>query len=50
MVVSFCWGARRPEENDVHLDSTKGHTTGHSEAAKKETLYWARTLLKDSPA
>jgi len=50
IVVSFCWGACRPEGNDVYLDSTKGHTTGHSEAAKKETLHWARTLHKDCPA
>lgn len=48
--VSFCWGAYRSEENDVYVDSTKGYTSGHGEAARKETLYWARALLKDSPA
>ncbi len=50
VVVSFCWGAYRPEENDEYVDSTKGHTAGHGEAARKEALCWARALLKDSPA
>lgn len=50
IAVSFCWGACRLEENDAYMDSTKGHTAGHSEAARQETLHWTRAILKDSPA
>lgn len=49
-VVSVCRGAHRPEEDDVHVDSTEGHPFGDGEATGDQALHWAGEIRKDGPS